>query len=196
MEQSDFDVGARLKAVRKSKGFSQRFVAEQSGVTNGMISLIESNKSSPSVSSLKKILSVFDMALSDFFEGETRSTQQFVFRHSELVEINPQKIFDAMGEVSLDALSLRKVGNSETSNLLLLYEVYEPGADTGAESYSHQGEEGGFVIEGQLLLEVDGEAQVLRKGDAYQFDSIKPHRFRNVEKERCVVVSACTPPTF
>jgi len=192
----EFDVGARLKAVRKSKGLSQRFVAEKSGVTNGMISLIEGNKSSPSISSLKKILSVFDMALSDFFEGDTDRPKQFVFRHEELTEINPQKVFGNADQQSLQALSLKRAGNTEIKNLLMIYEVYEPGADTGAEAYSHEGEEGGFVIEGQILLEVDGETEIVKAGDGYLFDSRLPHRFRNVEKERCVLVSACTPPTF
>lgn len=192
----EFDVGARLKSVRKANGLSQREVAEKSGITNGMISLIESNKSSPSITSLKKILAVFDMALSDFFDIDTDKAGQFVFRADELVEINPQKLFASADAASLEALSLKRVGKSEGGSLLLLYEVYEPGADTGPEVYSHDGEEGGFVIEGQLLLEVDGKTEVLRKGDAYLFDSTKPHRFRNVEKARCVVVSACTPPTF
>ncbi|SFI78866.1 cupin domain-containing protein [Celeribacter neptunius] len=192
----EFDVGARLKEVRKAKGLSQRVVAERSGVTNGMISLIESNKSSPSVSSLKKILTVLDIALADFFESETPEPKQFVFRPADFVEINPQQIFSSDDEPALEALSIKKVGNSSTNSLLLLYEVYEAGADTGAEALSHEGEEGGFVIEGKLLLEVDGETQVLKAGDAYLFDSTKPHRFRNVEKERCVIVNASTPPTF
>ena len=50
------DIGARLQLVRKSKGMSQRELAKRVGVTNSTISLIEQNKVSPSVSSLKKVL--------------------------------------------------------------------------------------------------------------------------------------------
>ena len=50
------DIGARLQLVRKSKGLSQRELAKRVGVTNSTISLIEQNKVSPSVSSLKKVL--------------------------------------------------------------------------------------------------------------------------------------------
>ena len=35
------DVGARLRAVRKMRGFSQRELAKRVGVTNSTISLIE-----------------------------------------------------------------------------------------------------------------------------------------------------------
>jgi DNA-binding XRE family transcriptional regulator len=50
------DVGAHLKAVRTMYGLSQRELAKRAGVTNGTISLIEQNRVSPSVSSLKKVL--------------------------------------------------------------------------------------------------------------------------------------------
>ncbi len=50
------DVSARLKAVRLMHGLSQRELAKRAGVTNGMISLIEQGRVSPSVASLKKVL--------------------------------------------------------------------------------------------------------------------------------------------
>ena len=55
-EAQDLDIGVRLQAVRKSKGLSQRELAKRVGVTNSTISLIEQNKVSPSISSLKKVL--------------------------------------------------------------------------------------------------------------------------------------------
>lgn len=192
----DFDVGARLKAIRKARKMSQRELATKSGVTNGLISLIEGNKSSPSISSLKKILSVLGMTLSDFFDAEQSGTDKFAFKFDELTEINPERVFQEGTADGLKAVSLRRIGSSFERTLLMLYETYEPGADTGPELYSHEGEEGGFVIEGELLLQVGDTTETLRAGDAYQFDSTKPHRFRNVGETRCVVVSACTPPTF
>src|SRR5882757_4920110 len=48
------DVGARLRGIRTTFGLSQRELARRAGVTNGLISLIEQNRVSPSVSSLKK----------------------------------------------------------------------------------------------------------------------------------------------
>ncbi|WP_093993398.1 cupin domain-containing protein [Flavimaricola marinus] len=196
----DFDVGARLKSIRKSLGLSQRRLADQSGVTNGLISMIESNKTSPSISSLKKILSVFGLSLADFFETEEsnqdNTEKTFVFRASALREINPARVFHEGTEQGLAAVSLKRIGTGRDHKLLMLYETYEPGADTGPETYAHDGEEGGYVIEGEIVLEVDNRTETLQAGDSYLFDSRLPHRFRNVGKTRCVIVSACTPPTF
>jgi uncharacterized cupin superfamily protein len=78
----------------------------------------------------------------------------------------------------------------------MLHERYRPGAQSGKKMLSHQGEEAGLVIKGRLALEVDGRRYQLGPGDAYSFDSRKPHSFHNIGDTELVVVSACTPPSF
>ncbi|MCB1761730.1 MAG: helix-turn-helix transcriptional regulator [Gammaproteobacteria bacterium] len=51
-----FDPGARLRSVRELHRLSQHELARRAGVTNSTISLIEKNKNSPSLASLKKAL--------------------------------------------------------------------------------------------------------------------------------------------
>ena len=190
-------MGARLRTIREAAGLSQRELAQRAGVTNGLVSLIERNKTSPSITSLRKILEILGMTLAEFFDsGAPSEPGRFVYRHDELTEINPGRIYRSAGAQALRALSLKRAGKSGQTSLLLLYETYEPGADTGAEAYAHEGEEGGFVIEGELLLSVGDKTELLRAGYAYLFDSRIPHRFRNVADRRCIVVSAATPPTF
>ncbi|EGH28847.1 helix-hairpin-helix DNA-binding motif-containing protein, partial [Pseudomonas syringae pv. japonica str. M301072] len=75
------DTGARLKLVRESYKLSQRELARRSGVTNATISLIEQNRVSPSISSLKKLLEGIPMTLADFFTFDQPPGQdQYVFR--------------------------------------------------------------------------------------------------------------------
>ena len=59
----DFDVGARLRELRTNKGFSQRQLAEAAAVPHGQISMVETNKSSPSVATLRKILGGLDVTM-------------------------------------------------------------------------------------------------------------------------------------
>ncbi len=49
---------------------------------------------------------------------------------------------------------------------------------------------------GIIEVTVGEEVRVLNPGDGYLFDSRQPHRFRNIGDTDCVIVSACTPPTF
>ena len=71
---SDFELGARLRAVRQMQGLSQRELAKRAGVSNAIISLIEQNRTSPSVGLLKKVLAGVPMSLADFFIGATTAT--------------------------------------------------------------------------------------------------------------------------
>ena len=93
-------------------------------------------------------------------------------------------------------VSLRQVGDSSIHSIQMLHERYPPGADTGEEMYAHTGEEAGIVVSGQIELTVGSDTCVLQAGDGYLFDSRLPHRFHNAFAEECVIVSACTPPTF
>jgi transcriptional regulator with XRE-family HTH domain len=189
------NVGTRLKEIRSAMGLTQRELARRAGVTNGMISLVEQNQTSPSVASLKRILDAFEMSFSEFFAEENAFNGKVFFKPDELYEINPQQLFD-IDAATARLLSLKQVGDSSRHNLQMLLETYQPGADTGKELYSHQGEEAGIVIEGEIELTVGDQVQILSKGDAYFFDSQSPHRFKNLNDSVCVIVSACTPPTF
>ena len=84
----------------------------------------------------------------------------------------------------------------QPSSLQILHETYQPGADSGRVPLSHKGEEGGLLISGRLEVTVGDQIRVLKPGDGYLFSSLLPHRFRNPGREPCVVVSACTPPSF
>ena len=74
------DVGAHLRAVRTLYGLSQRELAKRAGVTNGLISLIEQNRVSPSVSSLKKVLDAIPMSLAEFFTLDLSASAQVFFQ--------------------------------------------------------------------------------------------------------------------
>jgi transcriptional regulator with XRE-family HTH domain len=177
-------VGARLRQVRQMFCLTQRELARRAGVTNGAISLIEQNRVSPSISSLKKILDGIPMSLADFFTLDLSPSESPFFGAAELTEI-------AFGE----HISFRMVGQGlRDRSLQMLHELYQPGADTGEAMLRHEGEEAGIVTAGQLLVTVGDQERLLTRGDAYHFRSQTPHRFRNTGSKPCEVISANTPP--
>ncbi|MEX0760564.1 MAG: cupin domain-containing protein [Tistlia sp.] len=180
-----FDLGQQLRALREQQNLSQRALARRAGVSHGVVSLIEQNKTSPSVGLLKKILDGVPISLARFFEGPAGGREPVYFAAGELAEIAGGRI------------SYRQVGRDLSGkSLQILHERYAPGADTGEAMLSHAAEEGGVVVRGCLEVTVGGLRRVLAAGDAYYFDSRQPHRFRNVGTEEAEVVSACTPPSF
>lgn len=179
------DVGGHLKAVRVMYGLSQRELAKRAGVTNGTISLIEQNRVSPSVSSLKKVLDGIPMSLAEFFTLDLQSNPQVFYARDELTDLGDR-------EVSLRLVAARRPNRA----MSILHERYRPKADTGADMLSHKGEEGGVIVSGRIELTIGGQARVLGPGDAYYFASAVPHRFRNIGDQPCELISASTPPTF
>lgn len=179
------EIGTRLRQVREANGLSQRKLAKSSGISNATISLIESGKLNPSVAVLKRILDGIPMHLAAFFADEPSESVPVIYRSGDLVEI-------AGGKVSFRQVGHHIAGRS----IQILHERYQPGADTGKLALTHSGEEGGVVIRGRLEVTVSGERHVLGPGDAYYFDSSRPHHFRNVGNDCCEVVSACSPPSF
>lgn len=188
-ENDVFNVGHRLKSLREDSGLSQRQLANAAGVPHGQISMIETNRSSPSVASLRKILGGMGLSMSEFFEPESPDRDQVFFGQDDLTDLT-SRLF-ARGQ---SGMSLKQVGDARSHGLQILQERYEPGADTGEIMLSHPASEGGVVISGEVEITVGTQCRVLKAGDSYLFDSRLPHRFRNTSDTPAQVISACTPP--
>ena len=181
----DIDIGTRLKKLRAEKSISQRQLAIKAKVSNAAISLIENNKSNPSLGMLKKILDSVPISISDFFAMDIQIETKVVFRKHELTEIGA------------GAISYLQVGkNLQNNQLQMMLERYKPGADTGQNMLTHESEESGIILEGRLEVTVGDEVYYLNSGDAYLFNSTIPHRFKNPDAIDCVLITACTPPSF
>ena len=181
------DVGARLQAIRKLKGLSQRELAKRAGVTNSTISMIEKNSVSPSISSLKKVLGGIPMSLVEFFSMDLAEANQaqVVYKSDELIDIGS------------GAVTMKLVGRAHPNRVMaFLDETYPPGTDTGIEMLNHEGEEAGVLVEGRLELTVGEAVYILESGDSYYFESNQPHRFRNPFDVPARLISATTPANF
>jgi transcriptional regulator with XRE-family HTH domain len=181
------DVGHRLKEIRRKAGISQRELAKRAGVTNSTISMIEKNSVSPSVSSLKKVLSGVPISLLEFFEAE------------RAIQPNIPVVYtcDDFLDASVGNIAMKLIGKDYPHRAMtMLLENYPPGSDTGDEMYSHEGEESGYIISGKLELTVDNETHVVEAGQGYYFASSRRHRFRNPFDKKCTFVSVTTPAGF
>jgi len=186
------EVSTRLRLVREKHNLSQRELAKRSGVTNSLISLIEQNRTSPSISSLKKVLDGVPMSLAEFFTFDIEPARQ------------PSPFFtqNEMPDIGGEGVALFLVGHGTPGRqITMLREVYAPGADTGADMLTHVGQEVGVIVAGEIELTVNEQVKVLKPGDGYYFDSTLPHRFRNTGKDEAQIVSASlaspgSPPSF
>lgn len=179
------DLGNRLRLLRLARGLSQRELAARAGVSNAVISLIEQNKTNPSVGLLKKVLDGLPLSIAEFFSTPVETAEKVFFAADELQEI-------AGGRISYLLVGSGVAGRQ----MQILLERYAPGADTGESLFCHEGQEGGVILRGRLEITVGSQRRVLGPGEAYYFDSRLPHRFRTVGDEEVESVSVCCPPSF
>ena len=177
------DIGVRLRAVRERAGLSQRELAKRAGVTNSTISLIEQETHSPSLASLHRILSAVPISMADFFALPSSQSNVMFFDRNDLAVV-------ARGEADLRVLAAERRDKA----LQMFIERYQPGAGTGEEPISHDGETAAVVLTGTIEVTVGAETRVLRRGGGYQLIGRQPYTLRNIGKTVAVVACACTPP--
>ncbi len=179
-------IGTHIRDLRVRRRLTVRELAVRSGISHATISLIERDRTSPSVDTLSAILDALGTTLVGFFEGIKQAIPYSpYYTRDDLVEIGDE-----------DTVSYRMLGiNHPNRQILMLHETYEVGADSGP-AFSHKAQETGFVISGEVEVTVGDETRVLKAGDGYYFDSQIPHRFRNVGGEKAEIISAVTPPTY
>jgi transcriptional regulator with XRE-family HTH domain len=158
------DVGARVRAIRQLHGLSQRELARRAGVTNGLISLVEMNRVSPSVSSLKKLLDGIPCRWRSSSPPTSTSVRQCS---------SPREISWSWAVVRCHC-DWWPPSAAATDDVAA--ERYEPGAETGEQMLTHRGEEGGVVVRGSIEVTVGTETRVLGPGEAF----ISPATFRTV----------------
>jgi len=180
-------IGRHVKELRSRRNLSVRELASRSGISHATVSLLERDRPSPTIDTLAAIADALGTTLIGFLRGvEPGFSYSPFYNQEELMEIGEQK--------SISYLVVG--GNHPDRQILMMYETYEIGADTGKVGLSHKAQEAGFVLSGKIEITVGVQSRVLEKGDAYYFDSVLPHRFRNVGKTKAEIISAVTPPTY
>lgn len=187
--QNGFRIGARLKHARLLNHMRLKDVAASSACSESMLSKIENDLASPSLTTLHRLCKSLHLSVSDLLSNNAVDPW-VIMRPGERRTIGHAKALGAEG-VSAEIL----VPSAEGRLLEGFLIVIEPGGNTNGVLH-HQGEEVGYVVEGQLELTISGTVTLLNAGDSFYFPSDLPHSYRNPGKTRMRAVWINTPPTF
>lgn len=188
-------LGNELRALRKAHRLTLQALAERSGKSVGFISKIERGLARPSITALQDIAEVLEVPIGWFFQQSDNpetDERRYIVRKTQRRRLHYASCSstDYMGfEDTLLSAQLE-------GQLALGLSRYQPGGTAGDDHYTHQGEEAGLVLEGELELTLDGEVYLLHAGDSFSFKSTLPHTFRNPGAVETVVVWANTPITL
>lgn len=178
---ADLWLGQHLRGLRKMHDLSLEQLAERCGLSVGALSQIERGITSPTMRSLRRLSEVFNVPMSQLFhEGEYPPVEEL----GRIVRAQGRRV------LSLNTSGVQKeLLTPAASGALEIYLVtIAPGGSSGPELYTHKGEEGGYVMTGELLLEIEDRVFHLKTGDSFRFKSQTPHRFANTTKAESVVI--------
>ena len=178
----DVAVGQRIRDLRRTRAMSLEAVAARTDLSIGFLSQIERGLSSPSLRVLATLADVLGVGIAGLFgamENAAAAPDAIVTRERQRAELN-------LWRTGISKQLLSPAGSEGRLNLFLVH--MEPGGSTGDELYTHDGEEAGLVIEGEMKLTVDAESWTLKHGDSFRFASRRPHRFSNPSSNSKAVV--------
>jgi len=186
---ADLWLGQQIRALRKAQKLSLAQLAERSDLSIGNLSQIERGVRSPSVRSLQRLSECLKVPIADLFQ--TRALPPA----SELGTILRRKARPILN-LSKSGCHKELLTPMMPGTLQLLLVTLDPGGSSGAEHYSHKGEEAGVVIAGAMKLWIEDQAYTLKEGDSFRFKSTRRHRFESASKQVTRVLWATTPPVY
>jgi transcriptional regulator with XRE-family HTH domain len=176
------DLGAKIKQMRNQKGLTQGELADRCELTKGYISQLENNLNSPSIATLADILVALGSNLSEFFSEE--KDEKIVFTKEEFIEKNSDSV-----------LFRWLIPNAQKNMMEPVLVELEEGAST-ASDIPHEGEEFGFVTEGEIALSIGKKQYLCKQGEAFYYTANKPHCIKNTYNGTSKFLWVSTPPNF
>lgn len=173
-------IGAAIRALRLQRRLTLSEVSAACGLSVSFLSQIERGVSFPSIVSLGAISKALGVPVSRFLDDPdvsdcpvTRAGEQLLIRL-------------AASAVSYRCLS----GTFQGRVIEALINEFPKGHHHP--QACHDGEEFGYVLEGHLVLRIEGKAYSLGPGDSYHFVATRPHGYRTAETEGARVLVVTT----
>ncbi len=188
-------LGAELRSLRKAQGLTLQLLAERSGKSVSFISKIERGLARPSITALQDIAEALKVPIGWFFQtsGPVPANEQ-----PFIVRAHRRRRLTYSGMTSTDYMGFEDflLSANLDGQLAMGISRYAPGGTAGDDLYTHQGEEAGLVLEGEIELTLDKQVFLLKPGDSFSFPGKIPHTYRNPGKVTAQIVWANTPVTL
>ncbi|MDO5878302.1 MULTISPECIES: cupin domain-containing protein [Paenarthrobacter] len=170
------ELGDRLRQHRQDQGVSLRTLAAAVGISPSMLSQVETGKIHPSVTTLYSLASYLDVSLDDLLGFTPTSRLAPAAQSPEIQRHEENPVLEMEGGVIWERLAT--AGRTGVDPLLV---TYSPGAASSVDGkmMRHSGVEYGYILAGELTIQLDFERWTLRAGDSFCFESHRPHLYRN-----------------
>ena len=180
--------------IKANKGMTRSLVgeiktlndlAEQLDRSVGWLSQVERNVSEPALDDIRKIAGLFSLPVSFFFTDAAVSDEA-----AYIVRAGSRRIMSDAPKGLAESLLSPDLGGA----FEIVHSVFAPGAAC-PEPFVRPTEEAGYVLEGSLVLFIDGVRFELYPGDSFHFAG-EEITWINEGKTNAVLIWVIAPPVY
>ena len=168
-------IGDKIKTKRTQKNITLEQLARKAGVSKGLISQIENNRTVPSLPVLFNIIQSLEENLPSFFEGMQNGHSR---NNILLVRKGKERHFtkEPVKGFSYKRILTRSMVSQATDVVLL--ELKKKAARR--QMIRTEAFECKYLLKGKVEYQIEKETIILQEGDTLFFDGRAPHRVRNI----------------
>lgn len=175
-------IGERIREMRRRNGLTAQEVARRAGVSAAYLSRLENDKISPTVTTLSRLTQAMNESVSRLFASQASGP---LVRRDMRREVHNRGVVDYI------------ITPSDLSQLQVMETIVSPNQGSGRAPYTHNGDvECVLVLDGALMIWLDGTPYRLRAGDALTFPCKTPHRWENPASSTARVLWIVTPSGY
>lgn len=188
----EISIGAEIRAMRRALNLTLHDLAQAASLSVGFLSLVERGQKRPSLEALQRLSKALGVEVGWLFPPSPNADpveNAYVVRKNfrRRIDYSMLSKTEYLGETD------HLLSPTIDGQLAMTIMQFAPGGHSGDNPLTHEGEEAGFVLVGQLTLEVDGNVFVLEEGDSFGLSGSKPHRYSNKGSHELQVIIANTP---
>ena len=176
-------ISYRIKEIRKEKNITIQELANRAGVSKGLISQIENNRTIPSLPVLMNIVHSLNLDLTAFFKDISPGDNQekvFVIRASEY---SPIKKEAAKGFNYQRTLTRNVHGGPVDFVILELKKGARRNKSVVTDAFEYK-----YLIKGKIEYLIEDRTYILEAGDSIFFDGRLGHNLSNVGESEAIML--------
>ncbi len=167
MNEQIREIAKRLYGLRDALGLSAKEVASSCNITEAEYLEYESGKSDIPIGLLQSVSKQYNIELTAILFGEDPTVNSYYLTRSGLGT--------AMERTKAYKYQSLASGFQHRKAEPFIVTVEPKPEDSQTNLNTHEGQEFNYVLEGSLLLSIDGKELILNEGDSIYFDSGKKH---------------------
>lgn len=177
-------IGDKIKRMRIEKGLTQEELANRCELSKGFISQLENDLTSPSIATLIDILEILGTNLKEFFSDD--KDEKITYKYEDMFETENH---------DLKYKLMWLVPNAQKNEMEPIMITLDPGGKY-TEEEPHEGEEFGYVLEGEIVLHLGKKSKAVKCGSSFYYEASKIHYIENTTDNFAKIIWVSSPPQF